>query len=222
MQAKWVFFLAIVLSCVLQRAQAEAEAGAEERYAIEENAARSFKDAQLVALGKFRPVASKYPFTGFVDVEFQIEKFIVVKKSMLSVLRLSLPLPRLATTKQAVTSQPRQQEIDAALASQKTLETLFEQKRLTRATYKALSQQNSRLLVRSDDYLRKFVLLSVWPRGLDGPGRHADVVLNFGEPVVFMMNIDYSEKYEPQHLMPTHVDFYPASDARIRRLVGLK
>ena len=221
MQAK-CFFLVIVLSCILQGVQAEPVGGIEDDYAIEQNAAQNFKGAQLVALGKFRRVIGSNQIAGYVAVEFQIEKVLVGKKSVPPVLRLSLPLVRLATTEKAVTSQPRQQEIDAALASQKTLETLFEQKRLTRAEYIALSQHNSRLLVRSDDYLHKFVLVSVLPRGLDGTGRSADVVLNFDESVVLMMGIDYSGKEKTQYLFARVVDIYPASDARIRRLVGLK
>ena len=189
-------------------------------YSVAANAASSFKSAQLVVLGKFRRVAAQGKAGDLVEVEFEIDKVISGKKPDASVLHLRLPVP--VADGKAAPVKPDSKALDAARASQATLETLLEQKKLDDASFQTQVSHNRELLQHSDDYLRKFVLVKVTMGALDAPYRNVDVLLNFDEPVILMLGADYRERKPAQYLFSNQLDIYPASDARVLHAIGLK
>lgn len=219
----FVFALPLLGLCWLAQAEPVAPLpGQTIPYSMEVNAAESLKSAKLVASGKFRGAATDSKMSGFVELEFQVEKSLSGQKPPTPVLRLSLPLAEKEVKAHETGSKPSQQEIDDARLKQPQLEARLEQKKITPAEFKTWSRHYRELLQRSDDYGRKFVLVAVTPLGLDSPFRHADVLLEFGQSVILIMQDDYREEKRAKTLFSNQYDLYPASDARVRRLLGLK
>lgn len=217
--------LAVPLFCGALLARAEPIAplpGQVVPYSMEANAAFSLKSAKLVVQGKFRRVSSENQAPGFVEVEFQVETWLSGQKPASPVLRLSLPLAENEAKTPANQDKAAQQVIDDARLNQPKLEARLEQRKITQTEFTTWSRHYRELLQRSDDYGRKFVLVAVTPGALDAPYRHADVLLEFGEPVILMLQDDYREGKRAQNLFSYQYDLYPASDARVRRLLGLK
>ena len=224
MQIKSSYVFLFILCCFCLPAKGESKARAEQNkvYSVEKNAQRSFSTARLTALGKFRLLGGKYQNEGFVDVGFQIEKSLIGKSPASGKLHLMLPLAKMGAKVQNGAGEPSQQDIDVVLAKQRNLETLLEQKQLTPAAYDALAQQYSLLLQRSAGYMHKYVLVKVAVGLTDEIYRSANILINFGEPMVLMMFCECREDNGIRLLGGSQFDLYPASDVRVRRAVGLK